>query len=121
MPKFCRWLRSRDLSRCPGLSCRKGRVVPLATRMGQVVPVTLIIKEQEDEAGECFHSFETSISEGVMPDLSLFSSPIKLMPGRCVLNVTCNWLHNICLQESYSVSGLRQPPLHRRHPGCQWR
>ena len=90
MPTFCRWLRGRDLSRCPGLSCRNGRVVPMATRIGQVVPVTLIIKEQEDEAGECFFSLKTCISEGIMLKLSLFNSPVKLMPGRGMLNGTCN-------------------------------
>ena len=57
----------------------------MANRMGQVVSVTLLIKEQEDEGGECFHSFATCISEGVMQELSLFRSPVALIPGRCLL------------------------------------
>ena len=70
MPFPCRWIRGRDLSHCPGLSCRSGRVVPMATKLGQVVSVTLLIKEQENEAGKC----STALILRCLLDLSLFSS-----------------------------------------------
>ena len=49
---FCRWMKGRDLSKVPGLSCRSGRFVPMAKKDGTPLQVTYQIKETEDENGQ---------------------------------------------------------------------
>lgn len=48
----CRWMKGRDLSKVPGLSCRSGRFVPMAKKDGTPLQVTYQIKETEDENGQ---------------------------------------------------------------------
>ena len=48
----CRWMKGRDLSKVPGLSCRSGRFVPMAKKDGTPLQVTYKIKETEDENGQ---------------------------------------------------------------------
>ncbi|KAL4422853.1 hypothetical protein ABPG75_009050 [Micractinium tetrahymenae] len=49
-----RYMKGRDLSRCPGLKCRSGRVVEFKAHSGKLVPALMELSERGTDAGPIY-------------------------------------------------------------------